>query len=64
MQFFKAKDYFRSWSTWVLSIITVAPAVNDTTGIFNAVVPAEYQPMAISVLGAIGLVVRAIKQKP
>lgn len=64
MKFFALKDYLRSWSTWVLSFITVSPVLNDQTGIFNMVVPQEYQPMAVSVLGAIGLIVRAIKQKP
>lgn len=64
MQFFKLKDYLRSWSVWVLGSVTVSPILNDQFGIFNYIVPAEYQPMAISLLGAVGLVVRAIKQKP
>lgn len=64
MQFFKLKDYLRSWSVWVLGSITVSPVLNDQFGIFNHIVPTEYQPMAVSLLGALGLVVRAIKQKP
>lgn len=64
MQFFKLKDYLKSWSVWGLSLITVAPVLNDQTGILSAVIPEKWQPMAISILGAITLIARAIKQKP
>lgn len=63
MQFFKFKDYAKSWSTWVLGLVTVTPVLNDETGLITSVIPEKYQPLAISILGAIGLIVRAIKQK-
>lgn len=63
MQFFKLKDYLKSWSTWVLGLVTVTPVINDTTGIFNMIIPQDHQSTAVSILGAIGLILRAIKQK-
>lgn len=62
LEFFKPKDYLKSWSTWVLGLVTVTPVLNDTTGIISSIIPQQYLPMAISILGAIGLIVRAIKQ--
>lgn len=64
MEFFKLKDYLRSWSVWVLGAVTVSPVVNDQFGVFDAVVPQEWKPFAVSLLGAVGLFVRAIKQRP
>lgn len=62
MQFFKLKDYFKSWSVWVLGLVTVTPVLNDQTGLISTLIPEQYQPLALSVLGAIGLILRAIKQ--
>ena len=62
MKFFNLKDYLKSWSVWGLGAITVTPILNDTTGIINAVIPEQYQPVTLSILGAITLVLRAIKQ--
>lgn len=64
MEFLKPKDYVRSWSTWVLATFATAPVLDHLTGIVTYVVPAPYQPLAVSLLGAVGLVVRAIKQTP
>lgn len=64
MKFFPIKDFFKSWSVWGLSLITVSPVLNDATGIISHIIPERYQPMAISILGAITLIARAIKQKP
>lgn len=64
MTFFKFKDYIKSWSTWVLSAVTVTPVLEANTGWVSAIIPSNWQPFAISILGAIGLVARAIKQKP
>jgi len=63
MQFFKFKDYVRSWSVWVLGAIATLPMINEQTGIIDAIVPDQHKPLAVSILGAIGLVARAIKQK-
>lgn len=62
MRFFKFSDYARSWSTWVLGAFTAGPILDHFTGIISAVVPAQYQPVVVSVLGAVGMVLRAIKQ--
>ena len=62
-KFFNLKDYLRSWSVWVLGLVTVAPVLNDQTGIISALVPADKQDVAISILGAIGLIARAIRQQ-
>lgn len=64
MQFFKFKDLRRSWSMWGLSAITALPLLADNTEWVSAIVPEKYQPMALSILGAITLIARAIKQKP
>lgn len=61
-RFFSLKDYLKSWSVWVLGLVTVAPVLNDQTGIISALVPADKQDVAISILGAIGLIARAIRQ--
>lgn len=62
MKLFNFKDYIRSWSVWVLGAVTVAPVLNDQTGIFTTLIPERYQPIAISILGIVGLIARAIKQ--
>lgn len=62
MRFFKFSDYARSWSTWVLGAFAAGPVLDHFTGIISAVVPTQYQPVVVSVLGAVGMVLRAIKQ--
>lgn len=64
MQFFKLKDLGRSWSVWGLSVLTALPILAEKTEWVSAIVPEKYQPMALSILGAITLIARAIKQKP
>lgn len=64
MKFFKLTDLLKSWSVWGLGLITVTPVLNENTGWITSVIPEKYQPMAISILGAITLIARAIKQKP
>ena len=64
MQFFKLKDLWRSWSVWGLSAITALPILAENTEWVSVIVPEKYQPMALSILGAITLIARAIKQKP
>lgn len=64
MKFFHWKDLFRSWSVWGLSVITLLPMLAENTSWVSAVIPEKYQPMTLSILGAITLFARAIKQKP
>lgn len=64
MKMFKFKDLIRSWSVWGLSALTILPILTENTEWVSVVVPEKYQPMALSLLGAITLVARAIKQKP
>lgn len=63
MQFFKIKDYIRSWSTWVLGAVTVTPVLSEQFSVVNNLVPEQYRPYVITALGVIGLVARSIKQK-
>ena len=63
MQFFKLKDLLKSWSVWGLGLLTSAPVIDHFTGLISAVVPAEYQAVAVSVISAVTLIARAIKQK-
>lgn len=63
MEFFKIKDLLKSWSVWGLGLLTSAPVIDHFTGLISAVVPAEYQAIAVSIVSAITLVARAIKQK-
>lgn len=64
MQMFKFKDLIRSWSVWGLSALTILPILTENTEWVSVIIPEKYQPMALSLLGAITLVARAIKQKP
>ena len=64
MKLFKFSDLIKSWSVWGLSAITALPILAENTEWVSAIVPKEYQPMALSILGAITLIARAIKQKP
>lgn len=63
MQFFKLKDLLKSWSVWGLGLLTSALVIDHFTGLISAVVPAEYQAVAVSVVSAVTLIARAIKQK-
>lgn len=63
MQFFKFKDYIRSWSTWALGAVTVTPVLSDQFSVINNFVPEHLRPYVITALGVVGLIVRAIKQQ-
>lgn len=62
MKFFKFSDYIRSWSVWLMGAVTVTGVV-DNTGLIESLVPDQYKGLVYAVLGALGLFVRAIKQK-
>lgn len=63
MQLFKAKDYLRSWSTWVLGAVTVAPVLDTHVETLANMLPENWKPYIVTGLGILGLIVRAIKQK-
>lgn len=63
MQFFKFKDYIRSWTTWVLGAVTVTPVLSDQFNVISNLVPESLRPYVITALGVVGLVASAIKQK-
>lgn len=59
MQFFKLKDYLKSWSVWVLGLLAILPQINEQLQLVAENATATYT----SILALIGLLVRAIKQK-
>lgn len=63
MQFFKFKDYIKSWSTWVLAGVTVVPVLDQNVQAIADFLPESWKPYFITALGILGLAVRAIKQK-
>lgn len=62
MQLLESNKYFSAWSTWVLGAVAVTPVLSQNMEIVHSLIPAQYQPYFITVLGIIGLLVRAIKQ--
>lgn len=63
MKFFKLKDYLKSWSVQVWGTTTALATIDSSTTWLDNIIPEQYKPVVYSVLGAVGLVVRAIKQK-
>lgn len=61
MKFFNIKDLAKSWSVWAASAVTITPVLDMSTGVFNFI-PDQYKPLAVTTLGLITLVARAIKQ--
>lgn len=61
MQFFRFKDLAKSWSVWATSAVAITPVVDMSTGLFSFI-PEQYKPLAITALGLITLITRAIKQ--
>lgn len=43
MQFFKFKDYIRSWSTWVLGAVPVTPVLSDQFSVVGLIARAIKQ---------------------
>lgn len=62
MQFFKFKDYSKSWSVWAMSSLTGLATIDFSTTWLDGVIPEQYKPVVYGALSLIGLVVRAIKQ--
>lgn len=63
MQLFKFKDYIKSWSTWVLGVVTVVPVLDANVEAVANFLPEHWKPYFVAVLGIIGLIARSIKQK-
>lgn len=61
MKIFKVKDLAKSWSVWAASAVAITPVVDMNTGLFNFI-PEQYKPLAVTALGLLTLVTRAIKQ--
>lgn len=63
MKFFKLSDYARSWSVQALALLTTGAVVDHFTGIVTAIVPEDYKGIVVAVIGAVTMVLRAIKQE-
>lgn len=63
MQFFKLKDYLRSWSTWILAGVTVTPILDANVQAIADILPATWKPYFVTALGVVGLILRSIKQR-
>lgn len=61
MKFFKIKDLLKSWSVWAAGTVAITPMVDMSTGAFSFI-PEKYKPLAVTVLGLVTLLARAIKQ--
>lgn len=63
MNFLGFKNWASSWTTWVLGAVTVTPVLNSNVEMFTNLIPEQYKGWAITILGVIGLIARAIPQK-
>lgn len=63
MQFFKLKDYLRSWSTWILAGVTVTPILDANVQAIADILPTAWKPYFVTALGVVGLILRSIKQR-
>lgn len=61
MKFFNIKDLAKSWSIWSASAVAIVPMVDMSTGLFSFI-PEQYKPLAVTALGLLTIVLRAIKQ--
>lgn len=61
MKFFNVKDLAKSWSIWSASAVAITPVVDMSTGLFSFI-PEQYKPLAVTALGLLTIVLRAIKQ--
>ncbi|MDH2997184.1 hypothetical protein A1D22_05800 [Pasteurellaceae bacterium LFhippo2] len=62
MKFFNLKELSKSWSVQVWSATTALATIDFSTTWLDNVIPEQHKPLVYAVLGAIGLIVRAIKQ--
>ena len=62
MKFFNLKDLAKSWSVQVLTATTALATIDFSTTWLDSLIPEQHKPLAYAILGAIGLIARAIKQ--
>lgn len=62
MKFFTLKQLLQSWSVRVWSLVPVLATIDYSTTWLDTVIPEQHKPLVYAILGAIGLVARAIKQ--
>lgn len=62
LEFFKAKDYLKSWSVWAMGAIGGFATLDFSSTYLDSIVPEQYKPVVYGALTAIGLVARSIKQ--
>lgn len=52
----------KSWSVQVWGATTALATIDFSTTWFDSIIPEPHKPLVYAVLGAIGLIARAIKQ--
>lgn len=62
MKFFKLSDYVRSWSVQALALLTTGAVIDHFTDFVSVIVPEPYKGVVVATIGAITMVLRAIKQ--
>lgn len=62
MKFFNLKQLTKSWSVQVWSATTALATIDFSTTWLDGIIPEQHKPLVYAVLGAIGLIARAIKQ--
>lgn len=62
MKLFNLKDLAKSWSVQVLTVTTALATIDFSTTWLDSLIPEQHKPLVYAILGAIGLIARAIKQ--
>lgn len=62
MKFFNLKQLTKSWSVQVWGATTALATIDFSTTWLDGIIPEQHKPLVYAVLGAIGLIARAIKQ--
>lgn len=62
MKLFNLKDLAKSWSVQVLTATTALATIDFSTTWLDSLIPEQHKPLVYAILGAIGLIARAIKQ--
>ncbi|QLD33172.1 hypothetical protein [Mannheimia varigena] len=62
MKFFSLKQLAKSWSVQAWAAATALATIDFSTTWIDGLIPQEHKPLVYAVLGAIGLIARAIQQ--
>lgn len=62
MKFFNLKELSQSWSVQVWGAVTALATIDFSTTWIDGLIPQEHKPLVYAVLGAIGLIARAVRQ--